>query len=968
MKTYIIRTLATTALILLSVISTAQTGQGRYGAAGGQRPGTARMTGTDKGYINGQVVLSPDEEGGEEIPGAGVVVIVVSSTNDTKHATVASDGRFRISNITPGKAVVQFSLMGYETLENVVDIVRGENRIIANLNPVKEELAAAVVKETVQPIKMIKDTIVFNAAAVKTDKGDMAIDILEQMPGVEVTEDGVKVLGEQVKNVYIDGALLFGNAPMKALNNLSASDVVNIKSYQEYENKDPDHKIRNTEQRARVLDVSTRSHPKYVAMGDFIAGGGFDTDSTYHKFRYTLGADAHLFSEKLQVGGSVNVNNINDDSNRRRGNSFSSASGGGSVDLRNISASARVRRVWMSPTTRNFELGSVMASYSFSDKYDVTESRTQQIYFPGEKFTSREVERTSYKLTTSTAHNVGIAGTKSLKDGSVILTANGRFTTSGGDTRSTNYNTQDGLSPQGTSSVNRSSSNGSGFDTQLNVSKGFRNRIRMDLNGNYSISESGSLSAREDSTTTTLSRQVLDINGTGRSHNYGAGGGLTWEIDDNRSIRLNYDYSDTYNRSERIAMDITGVDPVLDTVNTHTYTTSKIDHNAALSFDNYFESIGATLRLSAGFVSSTLGRDEEFPTDWDYDRPFNSWKASARFGTDSQINRWEASISTSAGTPSLEQVRPKIDNTNLFSVSAGNPLLQQNRTINMDLGWSTVFGEESISSVLEQEAAGRSAQRYGRGAQTLTTLDIRASLNIGTAPIVMRQMYYTEETYLPEFNYTMPAQSTFTTYENAPDKSWSASINARFGTPLEKIMWMLSVSTSLNWDRSPSYVDYQLTNTSNFRPSVNVSMRSNFSRKVRLNASVNGSYIYSDNSLRDRTSYFRENINLGWEFNQIFKVMYIGGNYYKVFTQNLEHGSFNDNIFNARIGARFGPKNNLDISVNVHDLFNTTTGFSTSMTSNYISNVWNRQFGRYVMFTLAYRFNQGGSGQGGRSR
>ena len=58
----------------------------------------------------------------------------------------------------------------------------------------------------------------------------------------------------------------------------------------------------------------------------------------------------------------------------------------------------------------------------------------------------------------------------------------------------------------------------------------------------------------------------------------------------------------------------------------------------------------------------------------------------------------------------------------------------------------------------------------------------------------------------------------------------------------------------------------------------------------------------------------------------------------------------------------------------VHDLFNKTSGFSTSTHADYVANSWNHSFGRYVMLTLAYRFsrlgNQGGGpgGPGGGMR
>lgn len=240
---------------------------------------------------------------------------------------------------------------------------------------------------------------------------------------------------------------------------------------------------------------------------------------------------------------------------------------------------------------------------------------------------------------------------------------------------------------------------------------------------------------------------------------------------------------------------------------------------------------------------------------------------------------------------------------------------------------------------------------------SISTFSTSAGFSLTHNPIVNKRIYYAQDTYLPVYDYTMPAQSTFRTWENAPD-GYSASFSARFDIPIQKIRWFFNTSLSLNWDNNPSYVDEVLTRTRNFRPTLRIGMRSNFSRNVRINLSASGSYIYSYNDLKDKTSYFTENLNAGWEINNIFQHLYIGGNYRKSFTQGLPYAKIDDNIFDARAGGRFGHRNNVEISAAVHDLFNKTQGFSTSMNSNYINNRWVHNFGRYVLFSVSYHFNR----------
>ncbi len=210
----------------------------------------------------------------------------------------------------------------------------------------------------------------------------------------------------------------------------------------------------------------------------------------------------------------------------------------------------------------------------------------------------------------------------------------------------------------------------------------------------------------------------------------------------------------------------------------------------------------------------------------------------------------------------------------------------------------------------------------------------------------------------------MPAQSTLNTYENVAH-SYSASANAELESQLKKINSVLRTNVSMNWDSSPSYVNDKLTVTENYRPTLGLALNTNFSRNIRLNVRGTGSYIYSANSEKDDVRYFTERLTVGFELNNILKHLYAGGNYNKVFTQGLTYGQINDNILNLNFGARFGPRNNFDIAVSANDLLNQNTGFSTSMGSDFVRYSWTHNFGRYILFTFAYRFNSMGGGAGG---
>ena len=960
-------------LMTFSILSYAQNWGGNRGGGNQAMNALQQRNWNQQAILTGNVYLTDDDTGQQ--PGAGVTVIVVSDRGenekaDTTFAVSGANGTFTIRNLKPGNAQVTFSMLGYQEQTNSITLVSGQNRVIANLNAENILLEGAVVRDIANPVSIKEDTIAFHAAAVKLNAGEMAIDILEQMPGVDVGENGVTVLNEDVSTVYIDGALLFGDAPMAALNNLRAEEVVTIKSYQEYENKDPRHKISKNESKRRVLDIETKTKPTMVSNGNFLIGGGYDTDTTFHKFRYTVGADLNFSSEKLQIEGSFNLNNINNQNNRRRGNTFRAAGGGGSADLKAKMAEISFNRRWMSPETRNFVLGSIGASYEYNSRYNVSESRSERIYFPNEQYFYRKNTSSSLSTTDNGTHRFSVNGRKALPDGNMRINASLSLTDNESISQSSDYNYQNDLPRRGTSSSTNRNTDGISYNVGANINKGFNNKFRLAGSISLNSSKNEGISTKVDTTTSTITVTVLDIDTGTESRSMNAQASAAYELSERSTIGIAYGYSNNKSNSVQWAYDVTNpAASVIDSVNTYNRINDNYTNSVSATFRTTFNNDQVILSANLDYRMTGLNRGDAFPVEEPiYSRSFNAFVPSLQIGNNSQMNHWQFNWTTSSNTPSIDQLRPKIDNTNLYSVSAGNPDLKASKSNAFRFNYSTVLGKEARNALLGQTLGGNNRQGGWGINSNLTTFSINGSFTAGKNPIVSRRTYYTEDTYLPKYNYTIPAQASFTSYENASN-NYNANLSVNFGFPIKFIGCIFNTGLSGSWDKSPSYVNDGLIYTQNLRPGLSLGIRSNFSRDIRFNINGNGSYVHSWNSAGSSTEYFTEAIRAGFELNNIFKVMYLGGNYTKTFMQGVEYAAVNDNILDLNGGFRFGPRNNVELSFTVHDLFNKTMGFSTSMTDDYVNNRWTHNFGRYVMLTLAYRFNSmGGNGGGGGGR
>lgn len=935
--------------------------------------GTGRPGGGPNAMITGQVVLSPDDPDGEELPGAGVTVIVIAEGKgklDTLYTTVRENGRFFLpAPLRSDRPVnIRFTLVGYKDLSKTVILKPGPNPIIANLQPEKEQLKEAVIKETVAPLSIKGDTLLFNPNSVKVNRGDMAIDILEQMPGVEVTENGVTILNEQLANVYIDGALLFGQAPMRALKQLPAEEVVNMKSYQEYANKDPYHKTRMTESKERVLDIETRSKAKRVWNLESRAALGFDTDSVYHKLRYAVGAELGMNSESLQAGGSFMVNNISDPSLRMRANSFRRANGN-SADVRSIAASASVTRRWMSKEAKNFELGSLHADYSYSNDATLNDSRTVTIYFPNEKYNSRETHSSSFSSNEEGTHEASLNANKSLRDGSVRFTVGGTLRNTQNISRSSNYNYQDELAPQGTSSGTVTDTRARSVNAAINVGKGFADKFWLGMSALGSISNSDAFKVKNDTTTSTITYQVLNIDTDKMNRKFAISPSFKYDISDIMSLRLAYNLSKVHNVTQQIAMDMADpLNPVQDMVNSQMLTHDDLTNSVNAGFDAFLAAINANFRVNLKYVWDLVGKEESIPVEDEYRHSFNHFAPSVSLTNDSMLNNWSISYAHGANTPALEQIRPRINNSNLYSVSSGNPNLKQNRVHQFSFKYSTILGKgramaREVDSGDFRNATnsfmgsrGRMQFRSSDSDMRLNTFSIEGGFNLNKDVIASKRVYYEKETYLPEYDYTMPAQSTFTSYENVTN-GYNANFTVKDAASLKFLKSTLTSQVSFNWDDTPSFLDGVLIRTDNFRPTLGLNFSTGHSRNFRINIGTSASYVHSSNTAGSSKNYFTERIHVGTEVRNIFKHAFIGGNYNKLFTQGLDYGQTNDNILNMNMGAMFGRHNQYILTLTGSDIFNRNTGFSSTMQQDYIRNSWRHNFGRYVLLSFNYRFN-----------
>jgi hypothetical protein len=170
---------------------------------------------------------------------------------------------------------------------------------------VEHELKEVTVVASKVKMVMKGDTIVYNATAFNLAEGNMLDALIARLPGAKLEKDGrIYVNGRFIQSLLVNGQEFFSGNPKLALENLPAYTVNNIKVYNKAGTKSRLMQ-RNMGDNTYVMDVRLKRQYATGYMGDLEAGGGTQK-------RYKLRGFGMKFSDKERMGAFFNINNLND--------------------------------------------------------------------------------------------------------------------------------------------------------------------------------------------------------------------------------------------------------------------------------------------------------------------------------------------------------------------------------------------------------------------------------------------------------------------------------------------------------------------------------------------------------------------------------------------------------------------------------------------------------------------------------
>ncbi len=249
---------------------------------------------------------SVTDTAGESLPQASVRVLAARDSSLVKAAVTNNNGRFTISGIKQGKYLIEASYVGFEAQTRPVTV--GEKDI--RLKPFALSEGSIALKEAVvtgikTPVKVMEDTIEFNADSYKTQPNAVVEDLVKRLPGAEVDSEGkITVNGKEVKKILVDGKEFFADDPTVASRNLP---VEMIDKLQVVDRKSDLARMTGVDdgEDETVINLTVKKGMNNGWIGNIEAGYGTDD-------RYKANFNFNRFWDGNQFTILGSANNIND--------------------------------------------------------------------------------------------------------------------------------------------------------------------------------------------------------------------------------------------------------------------------------------------------------------------------------------------------------------------------------------------------------------------------------------------------------------------------------------------------------------------------------------------------------------------------------------------------------------------------------------------------------------------------------
>jgi hypothetical protein len=907
--------------------------------------------------VNGQLYkltgIVLDRKDGTPLPGVTVIATDSRDTNIKNGTVTELDGSFEITAIGNGMYSVQLSYLGYKSLSKAITIA-DDNKSLGTL---RMESDAKELKGITVAGRQIRgeqkgDTSQFNADAYKTNPDATAEDLVSKMPGVSSDNTGVKVNGEKVQQILVDGKPFFGTDPTLTLKNLPAEVIDKIQIFDKLSDQSGFTGFDDGNAQ-KTMNIITRKNKSEGVFGKVYAGYG-------NNDLYTAGGNLNYFNGERRIsilGMSNNINQqnfsaedilgVSSGSSRSRGGR-GGRGGGNSSDNFMVGQQGGIATTHSGGINYSDAWGKKMkvtASYFVNGSDNVNTSNLTRNYITSADSSVRYNDSGTININNFNHRANARLDYTIDSSNSIIFTPALSFQSNKATNESDAGNSlADVLQSQ---TVNRTNADNAGYNASGNLLYQHKfNKPRRTISFNLNASANGqdgnganySLNEYFDTGTVTFARdQRYDLSNSGTT----VSGNLSYTepVGKRWQVQLSYNPSLSKSSADKETQNL--ITNSLDTAYSNKYRNDYVVQKGGLNYR--IGERGANFNVGVNIQEATLAGDQQFPRTMTLTKSFFSVLPNAFYNHRYKDGRnIRVMYRTSTNVPSVTQLQNLTDISNPLLIRTGNVALKQT----YDQRFIVRYGQTNAQS----------------GRNFFLNLYTSGTWNyIGTATYIpTRDSIFTDNITNTSILLNRGSQLSRPVNLNG---YWNSRLFLTYGAPIVAIKSNINFNGGLGYVRTPGMINDVVNYSGNLVPSFGLVLSSNISEQIDFALAYSGSYNVVSNSIQSASNNNFYNHTASFRINWIFLDNFvlntnIANNYYTAFSST---GGQNYYLWSAYLGYKLFKKT-LEARITAYDILNQNTSISRNVTETYIENANTQVLTSYFMFQLTYTVRKFKSG------
>lgn len=861
----------------------------------------------------------------EPLPGSVIYQISEDQPNDRKYTrfiVADKDGKFQFDARRYTLTRVEISCLGYKIRKFVLPMDQQTfNMGKVWLAPDPQKLDEVFVVARAKMYTQVGDTTRIFARSVKTFKGDALVHILQQIPGLKFNEDGsVSMNGQLIERTLLNDKLIFGDDNVTALYTIDAEEATTIDIYDE----EVESETSFDKRKRKVMNIRTRKDINRYFTANALVEGGQDRDKDEdgeRDKRYLLHGELGSFREGRQARLSAQRSNFTS----HGFNDFLEILKGNMAPYETASIFGNLSRQLEGLDDFRVEL-------RFSKMDTKNASGTTSTYFPTGDFESQVMDMSSDASSSSEFYSILASGSY-LSSPRVKIRFSGTF-----DFKEDNVSQEN---------VSETSRDGALVTSTSNKAMSEMDRLKISSRLNFSCRL-----GQRNSVNTSLGVELDRPVGTGWLEDGIVNAGMnTLAVleEENKSPRLLLSSSielrhafDTLplarnsaglgvgtrlERSRNYDMVVDDSTGLVNESRSGDYRVEVRTCSPGAWFLHRARS-GVTISCGLDFNLASLERDERFPGRDVIHETFHWWSPAVGI----QWKGLRADLEVSRQLPDIDLLAGTLDVSNPMFIRAGNPGLDQTEEYRFRLFHNLSLVKKGLS------------------------LGSSVTVKYLSGSVIYRRTYFENNTELTGYGgYEAPAGSTLEVPVNG-ENHWEINVSSSMQKQIS-YLGLLETSLSYRFRDPQSEVEGRLARLREHHGSLGVKLSSNFSRNVRLNLENVTSCLWSRNSGNREERRISNKLTAHLQLSFLERFQLESGYVMNHHHSSLAGSRINSHLLNATLGCRVFKARKGLVSFKMIDILNRDTGFTTSVSDQYVSIRRLQPCESYYTLSFEYRFN-----------